>query len=237
MRRDEAGKMPTKEEKQSSSGSGGSGGGGTTTANSTNTNTSNGSSSEKHKYCLLCNRNDFTLNPFTATIEKDLRAIFNTEVIKTALSCALTLLPIVCSNLLFMFNVFIIFLIPIPFRFIHNFPFNFCICIFYGFLEIIFMFRWISYENVCTLTHCCNFCWAVNVSALFSLTLFCFILFLLHIWLVRVRQFDAIMHACMRSNLDQWRNVSVYISICALAFSKMSTKCQITDHPTIHPSI
>lgn len=83
--------MPTKEEKHQSSGGGGSsssnsGGGGNSSSGGTNTNNNNNSSSsnsgtEKHKYCLLCNRNDFTLNTFDPTIEKDLRAIFNTEVI------------------------------------------------------------------------------------------------------------------------------------------------------------
>lgn len=82
--------MPTKEEKHQSSSGNGAGGNGTTNSNSTNTtngnstsSSSSSSSAEKHlRYCMLCNRNDFTLNTFNVTIEKDLRAIFNTEVIK-----------------------------------------------------------------------------------------------------------------------------------------------------------
>lgn len=72
-------KMPTKEEKHQSSGGGSSG----SSSGATNTsNNSSNSGTEKHKYCLLCNRNDFTLNTFDPTIEKDLRAIFNIDVIK-----------------------------------------------------------------------------------------------------------------------------------------------------------
>lgn len=48
-------------------------------------------------------------------------------------------------------------------------------------------------------------------------------------------------HACMpaESNLDQCQNVNVMVCTFqfSLAFLKMSTKCQITDHPTIHSSI
>lgn len=92
-------KMPTKEEKhQSSSGSSnGAGGNATTAVNSTSTTNTNSnsngntgsssSSGEKYlKYCSLCNRNDFTLNTVNVTIEKDLRAILNTEVIKNCSS-------------------------------------------------------------------------------------------------------------------------------------------------------
>lgn len=131
-RRRSSRKMPTKEEKQSSSG-GGSASGGTTTVNSTNTTTSSGSgsgnnscSSEKHKYCLLCNRNDFTLNTFNATIEKDLRAIFNTEVIKTALSCAYIQFYLL-SVLIYVCFIIIFFLFPShsPHSTFHDFPFNF----------------------------------------------------------------------------------------------------------------
>lgn len=71
--------MPTKEEKHQSSGGGSSG----SSSGATNTsNNSSNSGTEKHKYCLLCNRNDFTLHTFDPTIEKDLRAIFNIDVIK-----------------------------------------------------------------------------------------------------------------------------------------------------------
>lgn len=224
-------KMPTKEEKQSSSGSGSSGssgGGGTTTANSTNTtSTSSCSSSEKHKYCLLCNRNDFTLNTFNATIEKDLRTIFNTEVITTALSCALTLLPIVYRNLLLFIIIFIFIFIPIPFT-----PFTISLCIFYVFLEIIFMFRWIQYVHAHTL-----------LQFLQQLMCLLFSLFLFHFVAHFVGSCSPVWcnHACMpaESNLDQWQNVNVMVCTFqfSLEFLKMSTKCQITDHPTIHSSI
>lgn len=124
--------MPTKEEKQSSSGSSSSSGGGTTTTTSNSNGSSSSCSNEKHKYCLLCNRNDFTLNAFNATIEKDLRAIFNTEVIKTALSsvyCPLTILifiHIVYANVFIilvqlrsLFRFFSRFFLP--FKFLHSY--------------------------------------------------------------------------------------------------------------------
>lgn len=67
--------MPTKEEKHHSSG------GGSSSSSSSSSNSSSGSGTEKHKYCLLCNRNEFTLKSFDPSIEKDLRAIYNIDVI------------------------------------------------------------------------------------------------------------------------------------------------------------
>lgn len=77
-------KMPTKEEKHhGSSGSGSSSNSNGNSNGNGNSNSSGGSGTEKqHKYCLLCNRNEFTLESFDSTNEKDLRAIFNIDVIK-----------------------------------------------------------------------------------------------------------------------------------------------------------
>lgn len=65
--------MPTKEEKHHSSGGG---------SNTNGSGSSNSSGTEKqHKYCFLCNRNEFTLISFDPTIEKDLRSIYSIDVI------------------------------------------------------------------------------------------------------------------------------------------------------------
>lgn len=161
--------MPTKEEKQSSSGSSSSSsGGGTTTTSNSNGNSSSSSSScsnEKHKYCLLCNRNDFTLNAFNATIEKDLRAIFNTEVIKTALSsvyCPLTILIFI--HIVYANGYIILFQLCSLFRFFSRFFFlsNFCI-------HINFYLN-ISFNTYVSKAHTLLQFSAVNVSVLFFIS-------------------------------------------------------------------